>query len=139
MTSDHIPSLHLSFFSYFSLVTLVSFFSPTHLAGFQKADLFQFIILSLWRLLSGYFRVIIFMKYHIIRTIKCISTAFRVQFYLKKKKKKVSKCFPHSFSFFGLTVRLRRYQFPDQGSHQFPLQWKQSPNHQTIREFPCYF
>ena len=34
MTSDHIPSLHLSFFSYFSLVTLVSFFSPTHLAGF---------------------------------------------------------------------------------------------------------
>ena len=26
--------------------------------------------------------------------------------------------------FFGLTVQLMRYQFPDQGSNQCPLQWK---------------
>lgn len=68
------------FLCYFTLVTLVSFFSPTYLAGFQKADLFS---LSLYHLEIAfwYFRVIIFMKYHIIRTIKCISTAFRVQFF----------------------------------------------------------
>ena len=37
---------------------------------------------------------------------------------------------------FGHATWLAGSQFLDQGSNLCPLQWKQSPNHWTAREFP---
>ena len=41
----------------------------------------------------------------------------------------------HAF-IYAYTPRHAGYWFPDQGSNLCPLQWKQSPNQWTAREFP---